>query len=67
MKRKKFIGITTTLALFSILFLACSPSDSLAVGADAPAFDLFAADGRRVTLNDYQGKPVLLYFHMAIG
>jgi cytochrome oxidase Cu insertion factor (SCO1/SenC/PrrC family) len=67
MKQKKFATVATTLALFSILLLACSSSNLLAVGTDAPAFDLFAADGRRVTLNDYQGKPVLLYFHMAMG
>lgn len=37
------------------------------VGQDAPAFTLPAASGGEVSLADYSGQPVLLYFHMAGG
>lgn len=36
----------------------------LVVGQEAPAFDAVAADGRRVTLEDFRGKKnVVLYFY----
>jgi len=31
----------------------------------APAFTLPSSDGSTVSLSDYAGQPVLLYFHMA--
>jgi cytochrome oxidase Cu insertion factor (SCO1/SenC/PrrC family) len=39
----------------------------LNVGDDAPAFSLPDAHGGSVALSDYAGRPVLLYFHMAVG
>lgn len=39
----------------------------LAVGDDAPAFSLPSSTGDTVSLADYSGQPVLLYFHMAVG
>lgn len=39
----------------------------LNVGDDAPAFSLPDAHGGTVALSDYAGRPVLLYFHMAVG
>ncbi|NJL94908.1 MAG: redoxin domain-containing protein [Anaerolineae bacterium] len=40
----------------------------LQVGDAAPAFTLPATDGSQVSLADYVGqRPVLLYFHMAVG
>jgi cytochrome oxidase Cu insertion factor (SCO1/SenC/PrrC family) len=39
----------------------------IVVGADAPAFTLANALGDPVSLSDYQGQPVLLFFHMAVG
>ncbi len=32
------------------------------VGQDPPAFTLESLDGKKVSLSDYRGKPVLLYF-----
>jgi len=33
----------------------------------APAFTLPSSDGSTVSLSDFAGQPVLLYFHMANG
>ena len=37
------------------------------VGALAPAFHLPSAQGKTVSLSDFSGKPVLLYFSMGPG
>ena len=42
-------------------------SDGIALGSEAPAFTLADAAGGEVSLADYSGQPVLLYFHMAVG
>ena len=42
---------------------AATPS----VENQAPAFTLPSSDGSSVSLSDYAGQPVLLYFHMANG
>lgn len=39
----------------------------IAVGNPAPGFTLPDAAGGDVSLSDYAGRPVLLYFHMAVG
>lgn len=50
------------------ILTACSPTDAaLNVGDRAPAFELPAVDGKNVALSDYAGRPVLLFFHMAVG
>lgn len=36
---------------------------SLKVGAKAPGFDLVAEDGARVTLDEYAGRRLVLYFY----
>ena len=54
--------------LAGILLGACAPAeDGLAVGDRAPAFELPSTAGKRVSLSDYEGRPVLLFFHMAVG
>ena len=63
--------ILFTVLLFSLVFLAaCSsaeePASSL-VGTSAPDFSLENIDGSHTTLSGFQGKPVLLFFHMAVG
>jgi cytochrome oxidase Cu insertion factor (SCO1/SenC/PrrC family) len=62
--------------LFALFFLAASllascsaqktPENPM-VGTTASDFTLDNALGGRTSLSDYQGKPVLLYFHMAVG
>ncbi len=44
-----------------------TPAERIRLGAEGPDFTLPAADGSTVSLADYQGRPVLLYFHMAMG
>lgn len=44
-----------------------SSSGGIAVGNPAPDFTLTSASGEEVSLSDYQGRPVLLFFHMAVG
>jgi hypothetical protein len=41
--------------------------DGLSVGDLAPGFELPSTSGERVALSDFQGRPVLLFFHMAVG
>ncbi len=53
-----------------VLLAACAGdngSQSVEVGAQAPGFTLPNAAGGQVSLSDYAGQPVLLYFHMAVG
>jgi hypothetical protein len=59
-----FIGIM----LPAIFLMACSTSpEVLNIGDKAPEFTLTAADNELISLRDYYGSPVLLYFHMAVG
>ena len=54
--------------LAGILLGACAPAeDGLSVDDHAPAFELPSTAGKRVSLSDYEGQPVLLFFHMAVG
>jgi len=60
---------------FAIVGAACtreetSPSSAqgpIALGDTAPAFSLDSAGGGTVSLSDYAGRPVLLYFSMGPG
>jgi cytochrome oxidase Cu insertion factor (SCO1/SenC/PrrC family) len=61
---------------FAILAAACTrdattptrkQEGAIAVGDAAPAFTLESASGGPVSLSDYAGKPVLLYFSMGPG
>jgi cytochrome oxidase Cu insertion factor (SCO1/SenC/PrrC family) len=60
----------TVLVLLSLLIAGCAspptPLPSL-VGSSAPDFTLDNALGGQTTLSDYEGTPVLLFFHMAVG
>lgn len=46
---------------------ATTPATTPAAENQAPAFSLPASDGSTVSLSDFAGQPVLLYFHMANG
>ncbi len=64
------VSRTLIVALIVMVLLAgCSggPGDGLAVGDHAPDFSLPDRSGSTVSLDDYAGEPVLLYFHMADG
>lgn len=66
--------VAATVAL-AIVATACTreqaPSSSgaapIAVGDTAPAFSLESTTGGTVSLSDFAGKPVLLYFSMGPG
>ena len=64
----KNVLFASGLILSAFLLSACGSSQrTLAVGDTAPDFRLTAADNSVISLNDFTGKPVLLYFHMAMG
>lgn len=46
---------------------ACGPGQGGADLPTAPDFDLPSVAGPTVALDDFRGRPVLLYFHMAVG
>lgn len=59
-----------TLLLVALVATACGSNDegsNIEVGAAAPDFTLPNATGGEVSLSDFAGQPVLLYFHMAVG
>lgn len=63
----KFIGL---LLVFVGLLTACggnSTQNEIAVGSQAPDFVLTDSGGTQVSLSEYKGQPVLLFFHMAGG
>ena len=56
------------LLVFAIVaVLACSPVDAVneipAVGTAAPAFTMTSNEGKQVSLSDFKGKWVVLYFY----
>ncbi|MCA9886289.1 MAG: redoxin domain-containing protein [Anaerolineae bacterium] len=65
--------VLSLLTLPFLLFLAActgneaETSQTIEVGAKAPDFTLANAAGGDVSLSEYAGRPVLLYFHMAVG
>ena len=68
----KRIVLTLLTLPFLLLLTACtgsetSTSQTIEVGSKAPDFTLANAAGGDVSLADYSGQPVLLYFHMAVG
>lgn len=61
------IRIFILLAVFTSLLTACSGANQTTDASSAPAFDLPNALGGNVSLKDYEGRNVLLFFHMAVG
>lgn len=66
MKFKFFLA----LSLLSVLLAACGGASSAPESTEvrpAPDFTLPNALGGEVSLSDYAGEPVFLFFHMAVG
>ena len=66
MKLKFFLA----LGLISILLAACGVASTTPTSDEAypaPDFTLPNALGGEVSLSDYAGEPVFLFFHMAVG
>jgi uncharacterized lipoprotein YajG len=61
--------LLSILFLIGVVFLsACSQQKEIAIGNNAPDFSLPSATGSTVSLSDFRDqRPVLLYFHMAMG
>ena len=58
------------LLVFAISLTACganSSGEEIAVGSPAPHFSLTDSEGDTVSLAEFKGQPVLLFFHMAGG
>ena len=58
------------LGLISVLLAACGGGASAPVSDEvlpAPDFTLPNALGGEISLSDYEGEPVFLFFHMAVG
>ena len=58
------------ISILVVILAACSTqqdAESPQLGTNAPDFTLENALGGQVSLSDYQGTPVLLFFHMAVG
>ena len=69
MNNVKF-SLVFVLLVITTLLTACggtSANGEIKIGEQAPDFTLIASDGNPVTLSEYKGQPVLLFFHMAGG
>ena len=65
--RTRWILLTLGFLAGSLAGCGGASAEALSVGDRAPSFRLPAAGGDFVSLSDYAGKDVLLYFNMAYG
>lgn len=61
---RKLLLLTGLGTLLMLVLTACGAE---AETSQAPEFTLQSAEGEEVSLSDFDGQPVLLYFHMAVG
>ncbi|MBI2169631.1 MAG: redoxin domain-containing protein [Actinobacteria bacterium] len=59
-------GLAVVISAF-VIFEPEVPSDEAKQGSTAPAFELASTEGDRVSLGDYEGQDVLLYFSEGVG
>ena len=72
---RRIFGSIAVAVLLAVPLVECSGQQSnqtpsgggAQVGQTAPDFALPSADGGKVALSDFKGKPVLLYFSMGPG
>lgn len=67
MRLNRIYGLV--MSLMALILAACggTATTTIEAGSAAPDFSLPDAAGDAFTLSDYSGRPVLLYFHMAVG
>ena len=65
----RWARIALVIGAAGILAEGCRPAsgEGLGTGSPAPDFTLPESGGGQVGLADFSGRPVLLYFHMALG
>jgi|TARA_B110000263_G_C15263515_1_gene489981 cytochrome oxidase Cu insertion factor (SCO1/SenC/PrrC family) len=54
--------ITIVISLLLLLSFSSSSNNELEIGIKAPDFQLFNQDEKLISLSDYQGKNVIIYF-----
>ena len=65
--RSACAALATSVALLALAACGGSEPEGMQTGAAAPDFSLPDVTGQTVSLSDYAGTPVLLFFHMAVG
>ena len=60
------VGLSAVVAIVAVMLLTSRPESSDAVRA-APDFTLTNTDGQQVSLSDYRGENVVLYFNEGAG
>ena len=54
-------------SIMTMLLSACGGQQQKSEAISAPDFDLPNALGGNISLDNYNGRNVLLFFHMAVG
>ena len=64
---RKWLVLLIVLLMLPLAACGGSEPEGMQTGAAAPDFSLPDVTGQTVSLSDYAGTPVLLFFHMAVG